>query len=201
MLKTLESVCGTLSVKYPDLNERDVYLDGELKYKIFRCGSIVRVRSGVEVTAAHTRLVSGYLKTSLFGVEEYIHRIIAYFFCDNPDNKRTVNHIDGDKSNNDAQNLEWVSYSENHKHAYDFLGRVAGAKGKRSGRGWCFDKSRGKWMSYYDGPDKRTYLGRFNTEQEAVSALYEYTKCLKGDNAAQDIAKAMTYKRFREGAE
>ena len=37
-------------------------------------------------------------------------------FIKNPDEKVTVNHIDGDKSNNKIDNLEWMSYSENMQH-------------------------------------------------------------------------------------
>lgn len=47
-----------------------------------------------------------------------IHRLVAIHFIDNPYNKPEVNHIDGDKSNNCADNLEWVTSSENSIHAY-----------------------------------------------------------------------------------
>lgn len=47
----------------------------------------------------------------------YIHRITATTFIPNPENKRTVNHIDGDKRNNHISNLEWATYSENAQHA------------------------------------------------------------------------------------
>lgn len=54
-----------------------------------------------------------------------IHRLVAdtFVYNDDPTNKTTVNHIDGDRNNNKADNLEWVSYSENEKHAYDKLHR------------------------------------------------------------------------------
>lgn len=52
-----------------------------------------------------------------------VHRIVALTFIPNPENKREVNHIDGDHFNNAVSNLEWVSGSENCKHAYRVLGR------------------------------------------------------------------------------
>ena len=68
----------------------------------------------------------GYPSISLFSdyfgklVTRNIHILIALTWIDNDDYKSRllVNHIDGDKSNYAANNLEWVSYSENLIHAY-----------------------------------------------------------------------------------
>lgn len=54
-----------------------------------------------------------------------IHRLVAERWIPNPDGKRTVNHKDGDKLNNHVSNLEWLTDSENNKHAFDSLGREA----------------------------------------------------------------------------
>lgn len=49
----------------------------------------------------------------------YIHSLVAEAFMSQPDPDLVINHIDGNKWNNAASNLEWVTYSENNQHAYD----------------------------------------------------------------------------------
>ncbi|MCK3941832.1 hypothetical protein HCC47_02980 [Streptococcus suis] len=47
-----------------------------------------------------------------------IHRLVGEIFVENQDNKPEINHIDGNKANNRADNLEWVTRSENAMHAF-----------------------------------------------------------------------------------
>lgn len=46
-----------------------------------------------------------------------VHRLVAYKFIDNPNNYKCINHKDGNKLNNNVNNLEWCTYSQNTQHA------------------------------------------------------------------------------------
>lgn len=45
-----------------------------------------------------------------------VHKIVAVAFVPNPDNKKCIDHIDGDKQNNAAWNLRWCTYKENNNN-------------------------------------------------------------------------------------
>lgn len=65
---------------------------------------------------------------SLEGKQKHfqVHQLVAQAFIANPENKTTVNHIDGNGFNNVASNLEWCSYSENLIHSYHVLNNRMG---------------------------------------------------------------------------
>jgi len=50
-------------------------------------------------------------------IRRNVHRLVAATFLDNPNAFPVVNHIDGNKQNNNADNLEWCTFSANMKHA------------------------------------------------------------------------------------
>jgi hypothetical protein len=59
------------------------------------------------------------IKLSVTGSTTYkVHILIAKAFLENPDNKKQVNHIDKNRSNNHVENLEWCTSSENMKHSF-----------------------------------------------------------------------------------
>lgn len=58
----------------------------------------------------------GYLQISLEGKNYLLHRLVAQYFCENPENKPCVDHIDGNKTNCVAFNLRWVTIKENNNN-------------------------------------------------------------------------------------
>lgn len=67
-----------------------------------------------------TMLSHGYYSVSFSGKHLLVHRLVAETFLPPPDvmfAKSTVNHKDGNKTNNNVSNLEWASHKENMDHA------------------------------------------------------------------------------------
>lgn len=106
-----------------------------------------------------------------------IHRLVAIAFIPNPKNKREVNHKDGNKQNNSIENLEWVTPSENSRHAI----KSQHIKKFNKPRGSHLEK--GKWVSSIRFDKNLIYLGRYKTKTEAQQKYYEKFKQLYGFNA------------------
>ena len=105
-------------------------------YQVSNLGRIRRKESYVNTGIKHNekRLVKSFVlkqnkkRNGYFAVDLSkdnkvktisVHKIVAIAFCDNIDNKLQVNHKNGNKADNRAENLEWVTPSENLKHAFE----------------------------------------------------------------------------------
>ena len=84
-------------------------------YQITYDGKVINKRWGREVKPQKND--KGYLRVGIVGKFRFVHRLVAELYVPNPENKPQVNHKDGNKLNNCADNLEWVSNQSNRDHA------------------------------------------------------------------------------------
>jgi len=95
------------------------------KYHVSSLGRIKSLNKGRCKILSPEKTRAGYLRVSLCkqGIIKrfQVHRVIAESFIDNPENKKYVNHKNGNKADNRLSNLEWCTASENEKHSYAFL--------------------------------------------------------------------------------
>lgn len=96
-------------------------IKGFENYLISKDGTIYSLFYKKQVKVSYDR--AGYVRTRLCSKNGrksvFIHRLLAINFIPNPENKPFVNHIDGNKSNNELSNLEWCTQKENARHAWN----------------------------------------------------------------------------------
>lgn len=102
--------------------------------RLEKCGNKTRIRKERILKQSLRR---GYLFVSLCknGEKEnvVIHRIVALLFIPNPENKPCIDHIDGDRANNHADNLRWVTAKENSNN-YNAPNTYKGKKINKGGK-------------------------------------------------------------------
>lgn len=112
---------GALCIGMNEIIWKSIDKDGS--YQISNGGMIRRAKNGHTTSAG--RILKpwinndGYYKIRILAIGKknmFLHRLVADAFIPNPNNKPFINHINGIKTDNRVENLEWTTTDENNKH-------------------------------------------------------------------------------------
>lgn len=146
----------------------------ENNYVVFSNGMIFNLH-GERIVGHINR--DGYINGIINRKNMQFHRIIASIFCKREIGKNYINHIDGNKQNNNADNLEWVTRSENAKHSFNtgLQNNISGIpiytdKEKQFIKEHCFDHYKNVAKYLNRNPETvRKYMQKYRKEIK-----YEY---------------------------
>jgi hypothetical protein len=158
-------------------------IEGHPNYMISNHGRIFSLERIVIDNMGRKRKVGGkYLKTNANDAGYQIsnidnkkfktHRLIAMNFIPNPLNLEMVDHIDRDRTNNELNNLRWVTRSMNAKNTGMFSNNTSGVKNIH------FNKSKNKYQLTLKISKTKSHSVAFKTLEEAVEYKKRY---LRGD--------------------
>jgi len=160
-------------VCFEDLEIWDHIREYEGRYKVSSKGRVFSIRSNKILKHYITR--HGYPRVNLCKdgecKEKKVHQLVAntfYFIDDTTGNE--IDHIDGNKTNNNLLNLRFCSKSENQRNRGVQKNNTSGYKGVS----WS-EKDK-KWIARIKVSRKRLFLGRFKDKEEAYRAYCEASK-------------------------
>lgn len=139
-------------------------IDGFDGYAVSDSGLVMNTRTGKALKPKSAG--KGYQQVCLPGGSyRYVHRLVAQAFIANEAGLPQVNHLDGNKHNNAAANLEWCSAAQNLKHAYA-TGLLDGSACKKPVRGARHPASRPVCMESETGHISITFASITAASQE-----------------------------------
>lgn len=111
------------------MEEQEIWAFCEVPFTRYQVSNLGRVKNTLTRKILTPFLhCSGYYSVNLWYQGKvqfyYVHRLVAMAFCEGYEEGKEINHIDGDKFNNKASNLEWVFHKENMEHSTNELLRA-----------------------------------------------------------------------------
>ena len=154
-------------------------IDGYLNYQVSWWGRVENTKTG-RILKPGTSRGYRFVQLSKNGKVKihYIHKLVAKEWVLNPEEKKCIDHRDGDRADNHFENLRYATYSENNRH------RNKRANTTSMYYGVCFHKETDKWRAQIQIDGKRKHLGYFSDEKEAAEVF--------------NTAAAEFYKEFRK---
>ena len=150
-----------------EANREDFRIISEFtSYEVSNAGQVRRRETGKIMKL--TEGAYGYLVLNLYKdgkpTQKKVHNLVAEAFSTNPENKRTVDHIDANRKNNCITNLRFATHSENSRNMKRHADNSSVYKGV------SLYKRRNMWVARIKFIDKHIYLGSFTSEKEAAAA-------------------------------
>ena len=137
---------------------------------MYQVSNFGRVKSfkGIKERILSPRVNGGYHSVILFNRKPknyFIHRLVAKAFIPNPKNKYTINHKNGIKNDNRVENLEFMTRSENMRHAYRCL-MIAPPKGMLGRFGEDHNRSKAVIQMSKNGCIIKKYVSGLDAERK-----------------------------------
>ena len=150
----------------PKTSEQWASIDGYTNYQVSWWGRVRNAKTGRILKPQGGGHGYNHVNLSKPGKTQIhrIHLLVAREWAPNPEGKRCVDHIDGNKANNNWENLRYATHSENSRNMKKH------ADGSSIYKGVAYNKALNKWQAQMHMNGKQTYLGVFVDEREAAEA-------------------------------
>ena len=143
----------------------------------YEASNLGRIRSSKSKRILSQHMInSGYLSARLRNGKRTVHALVALAFLGDRPQGLVVDHIDHCKTNNRADNLRYITYSEN---IYRSVRCDLNPNKSSRSRGVYLNKKDMLWIARAHSPQGRKYLGCYKIEDDAIEAVNKFNELQK----------------------